>query len=34
MQDPAFLQLIGVELDQSQTKLHQLFITALKAGQN
>lgn len=31
MQDPAFIKLIGVELDQSQTRLHQLFITALEA---
>lgn len=30
MQDPAFIKLIGVELDQSQTRLHQLFITALE----
>ncbi|MEC5913914.1 reverse transcriptase domain-containing protein [Enterobacter hormaechei] len=31
MQDPAFIKLIGVELDQSQTRVHQLFITALEA---
>ena len=31
MQDSAFIKLIGVELDQSQTRLHQLFITALEA---
>lgn len=31
MQDPIFLQLVDVELDQSQAKLHQLFIIALEA---